>query len=114
MLEFAESYPVFLFLQLMLWSFLWLQRESVNLPEWPILGYTLQKCNFGETFIKWFQILYTSALSAVILMGLGLRISALNSAADAAAKNGVFLNNWEHKILLYANKVLVFLNSLSH
>lgn len=47
-------------------------------------------------------------------MGLGLRISALNRAADAAAKiKSIFLNNWEHKILLYANKVLVFLISKS-
>lgn len=48
-------------------------------------------------------------------MGLSLRISALNGAADAAAKiESIFLNNWEHKTLLYANEVLVFLNSLSH
>ena len=88
-------------------------------------------------FIKWIQIVYTSPLSSVINNGFrsknfsikrgsgkGCPLSSLLFAVameplTAAIRqntniDGILLNNWEHKISLYADNVLVFLNSPSH
>lgn len=45
-------------------------EKAFDRLEWPYLFFTLKNFGFGEEFIRWIQILYTSPLSAVITNGL--------------------------------------------
>ena len=112
-------------------------EKAFDRLEWPYLFFTLQKFGFGEVFTKWIQILYTSPLSAVITNGLrssnfniergtrqGCPLSPLLFALameplaatirQDISIGGIFLNNHQHKISLYADDVLIFLNSPAH
>lgn len=112
-------------------------EKAFDRLEWPYLFFTLQQFGLGEDFVKWIQILYMSPLSAVITNGLrsenfsigrgsrqGCPLSpllfalAMEPLAAAirqdASIEGLFLNNYQHKISLYADDVLIFLNSPSH
>ncbi|KAF7653218.1 hypothetical protein LDENG_00086010, partial [Lucifuga dentata] len=109
-------------------------EKAFDRLEWPYLFLTLSKFGVGEGFVKWVQILYTSPLSTVITNGLrtknfhighgtrqGCPMSALLFAIAmeplAAAirqdisVRGVTLNNCQHKISLYADDVLLYLDS---
>jgi len=111
-------------------------EKAFDRLEWPYLFFTLKNFGFGEEFIKWIQILYTSPLSAVITNGLrssnfkiergtrqGCPLSpllfalAMEPLATAIRQDttirGISLNNHEHKISLYADDVLIFFFKLS-
>lgn len=112
-------------------------EKAFDRLEWPFLLITFQEFGLGDNFVKWIQILYTSPLSAVITNGYrsdnfsiergsrqGCPLSpllfalAMEPLATAirkdAAIEGLCLNNSQHKISLYADDVLIFLNSPAH
>uniref|UniRef100_A0AAQ6AKY8 Reverse transcriptase domain-containing protein n=1 Tax=Amphiprion ocellaris TaxID=80972 RepID=A0AAQ6AKY8_AMPOC len=111
-------------------------EKAFDRLEWPYLFFTLQKFGMTDGFINWIRILYASPLSAVITNGhksnnfsiergsrqgcpLSPLLFALAMEPLAAAIRmdpcieGLLLNNCQRRISLYADDVLIFLNSPS-
>ena len=108
-------------------------EKAFDRLECPYLFSVLHKFGLGDVFVKWIQIIYTSPLSAIITNGIrssnfriergtrqGCRLSPLLFALameppTAAIRQdvsitGITLNGQQHKISLYADDVLIYLN----
>lgn len=109
-------------------------EKAFDSVEWPYLFYALEKFGLGDYFIKWVRILYKDPLSAVITNGhrsdnfslfqgtrQGCPLSPLLFAIamepfaqrirESAAVSGVSLGGRQHKISLYADDILLFLQT---
>ena len=100
--------------------------------EWPYLFYTLKRFGFGNTFISWIKLLYTSPLACVrtnndysdyFSLECGTRhgcplspllfaiaIEPLAVAFRSSQMQGISRGGIEHKLSLYADDLLVFLS----
>ena len=108
-------------------------QKAFDWVEWAYLFYALNKFGLGDNFIRWVKILYDSPQAAILTNGLksdsfplyrgtrqGCPLSPLLFAiateplADAIrmapAVQGLLVD-YEHKISLYADDVLVFISN---
>lgn len=107
-------------------------EKAFDRVEWPYLFYTLKRLGFGDTFISWIKLLYTSPLACVrtnndysdyFSLECGTRqgcplspllfaiaIEPLAVALRSSQIQGISRGGIEHKVSLYADDLLVFLS----
>lgn len=111
-------------------------EKAFDKVNWTFLFTTLRKFGFGESFIQWITTLYTSPRAAVITNGItspsftlhqgtrqGCPLSPslfaifIEPLAAAIRQNnkikGIQVNNSQHKISLYADDLLLYLQTPS-
>lgn len=109
-------------------------EKAFDRVEWPYLFYTLAQFGFGNTFISWIRLLYTSPLASVhtnndysdyFPLNRGTRqgcplspllfaiaIEPLAVALRSSPMFGISRGGSEHKLSLYADELLLFVLSL--
>lgn len=109
-------------------------EKAFDRVDWTFLFATLGRFGFGESFINWIRVLYTSPTATVVTNGLTSRPFTLHRGnrqgcplspllfliyieplAAAIRQNtnikGIQTQNIEHKISLYADDILLFLQN---
>lgn len=107
-------------------------EKAFDRVEWPYLFYTLAQFGFGNTFISWIRLLYTSPLASVhtnndfsdyFPLSRGTRqgcplspllfaiaIEPLAVALRSSRMFGISRGGCEHKLSLYADDLLLFVS----
>lgn len=107
-------------------------EKASDRVEWPYLFHALRRFGFGNTFISWIKLLYTSPLACVrtnndysdyFPLNRGTRqgcplypllfaitIEPLAVALRSSRFRGIWRGGAEHKISLYADDLLLFIS----
>ena len=110
-------------------------EKAFDRVEWDYLFYVLKRFGFGDAFISWVNLLYTSPLASVrtndtyspyfplergtrqgcplspLLFALVMEPLA-GTMRQCTDIKGIFRDNQEHKLSLYADDVLLYVSDL--